>query len=98
MQYLVYPLSIIAVALQAFDAWTTVKILAAGGKEQNKGLAWLMKVTSVIAALVIVKVIIVGVIVWLVVWPPLALWYRSIGLLFIICVFIDVVIHNEKSL
>jgi hypothetical protein len=57
MQYLNYVLFLILVALQAADAYTTWRVLRAGGRELNPALRLLMDRIGIVPALAVVKLV-----------------------------------------
>lgn len=51
----IYLLTALFILLQAFDTWTTWKILSQGGRELNPRMAWIMNKIGVVPALAITK-------------------------------------------
>lgn len=86
-----YALLIALALLQALDAWTTWRILGAGGRELNPVMRWVMAQIGVVPALV-VKGVGVAVIGWVVFvpWP----WVLGGVVLF----YVGVVVFNFRSI
>lgn len=84
------------VLLQLLDIYTTHRILAAGGRELNKPLAWLMGRLGVLPALLVVKVPVMAAMLWAC-WHVAEPW-GLIGLGVCCVSYIGVVGHNFHQL
>ena len=78
------------VLLNVLDIFTTLHILAAGGREMNPGLAWLMAKIGGAQALVISKAVLLGFIYYFIADIPIY------GLLAICAIYTFVVVNNIR--
>lgn len=87
-------LFVIFLILQALDAFTTYRILAAGGRELNPVLAWAFARVGELPTLTLVKCLLLGCAVALLVTG----WQYSACVLGVLCVvYVVVVISNFKQ-
>jgi len=89
-------LAIAVTALQVWDAYSTYKVLSAGGRELNPAMRWLMEQFGMVEALLLGKGAVVLVVWWAVsaLTETVALW-----LLGGICVFyVAIAINNWRTM
>jgi len=89
-------LAIAVTVLQAWDAYSTYKVLSAGGRELNPAMRWLMEQFGMVEALLLGKGAVVLVVWWAVstLAETVALW-----LLGGICVFyVAIAINNWRAM
>lgn len=82
----------ILVGLNVFDAYTTIRILKAGGHELNPLLAWLFKRVGYTWALVGLKALVLVGLYFL--WPLVPVWVQ-VG---VVGVYLVVVLRNFDQL
>lgn len=85
---------VLALALQAFDALSTITVINDGGRERNKVIAWMMSRIGVTAALVIIKLFEACVIVGIAFFTGLTDEYRILFLAFVVLLYGLVVVNN----
>jgi hypothetical protein len=86
-------LALALTALQAFDGWTTYRILKAGGVERNPVMLWLMERIGTYPALLATKMLAVA-LVWVIALAPMDTRLRFLALSVLCAVYAWVAWNN----